>query len=291
MTLAAGRRALQIDFGLGAAWPLALGFAVLAIPTALTLADQTWSREAGAQGPIILATGGWLLWRQLPELRRLAAPGPLWATALLLAASLAFYVGGRVFDFITLEAGGLYGVGVAMLHAKFGWRVLLRTWFPLLYLAFAIPPPSALVDALTAPLKQFVSFVATSGLQAVGLPVARQGVTIFVAQYQLLVEDACSGMNSLIGLSAISLLYIYLLRGSSWAYSLVLTALVIPIAIVANILRIVTLILLTYFFGDAVAQGFIHMAAGLFLFATALLLVFGLDQLLVAVWSRVRRPG
>ena len=113
-----------------------------------------------------------------------------------------------------------------------------------------------------------------------GIPITREGVTLFVAQYQLLVEDACSGMNSLVGLIAISLFYIYLLRNASWRYSLVLLCLVIPIAIIANIIRIIVLVLLTYFFGDAVAQGFLHNLAGLFLFATALMLVFGVDNLI-----------
>jgi exosortase len=269
-------------------WPLLLGLAVLAVPTFATLADQTWSREAGAQGPIVLATGAWLLWRLGPELRRHAQPGALWLTLLILAVSLVSYILGRVLDYVTFEAGGLYGVGVAMFHHRFGPRLMRRTWFPLVYLAFAVPPPSVLIDRATAPLKHFVTWAATGGLHAVGLPVARQGVTIFVAQYQLLVADACSGMNSLIGLTAVSLLYIYLLRRASPLYALLLTAFIIPIAIAANIVRIVTLILLTYGFGDAVAQGFLHFTAGLFLFAIALLLVFAVDALLTALGARRR---
>ncbi len=268
------------------AWPLFLGLAVLAIPTFATLADQTWSRETGAQGPIVLATGAWLLWRQGPELKRLAQPGALWLTLLILAISLASYVIGRVLDYLTFETAGLYGAGLAMFHDRFGARLMRGNWFPLLYLAFAVPPPGALVDSATAPLKHFVTWAATGGLQAIGLPVSREGVTIFVAQYQLLVADACSGMNSLIGLTAISLLYIYLLRRASPLYALLLTAFVIPIAIAANILRIVTLVLLTYGFGDAVAQGFLHFTAGLFLFAVALLLVFAVDALLTALGAR-----
>ena len=69
-------------------------------------------------------------------------------------------------------------------------------------------------------------------------------------------------MNSLVGLIAVSLLYIYLMRGSSWVYSVVLVMLVIPVAIVANIMRIMVLVLLTYFFGNEVAQGFLHVTAG-----------------------------
>ncbi|MBT9471370.1 MAG: exosortase V [Phenylobacterium sp.] len=263
-----------------------MAFAVLAIPTIISLGDQVWSRESGAHGPIVLLTGGWLIWRKLPDLRRAAVPGQSWLTVAMLCVALPLYVFGRAYDFISLEVAGLYGVGAAILHAHFGLRALFMNWFPFLYLAFVIPPPEWLIDRLTAPLKLFVSYVTTAGLQAVGVPVFREGVTLMVAQYQLLVEDACSGMNSITGLVAISLFYIYLLRNASWRYSLFLVCLVIPIAIIANIIRVATLVLLTYFFGDAVAQGFLHMAAGLLLFTSALLLVFLVDHLISYVLGR-----
>jgi exosortase len=269
--------------------PLIVGLAFLAVPTAITLSGQTWSTEAGAQGPLVLCTGAWLLWRIGPELRESAAPGQPLITAAVLILSLAVYVFGRAYDFITFEAAGAYGAGTAMLHARFGARAMIKHWFPFLYLAFVIPPPEYILVHLTAPLKQFVSLVSTSWLASFGVPVAREGVTIFVAQYQLLVEDACSGMNSIIGIIAVSLLYIYLTRGSSWRYSLLLTSFAVPIAVVANILRIMTLILLTYFFGDGVAQGFLHYTAGFFLFALSLLLVFSLDRLFSVIGSRLER--
>ncbi len=286
MTVSPTRTARRFDFTFGGAWPLVLGFAVLAIPTLVSLAQQTWSQEFRDHGPIVLATGAWVLWRQAPEFRRAADPGRVWLTMVVLAGSLIAYVFGRAYDFITLEVGGLYGVGLAILQSRFGVPVMVKNWFPLFYLALSIPPPSFLLDSITAPLKRFVSMIATNGLHDIGYPVAREGVTIFVAQYQLLVEDACSGLNSIIGLIAISLLYIYLMRGSSWRYAVFLTFLVIPIAIVANILRIVTLVLLTYYFGDEVAQGFIHFTAGLFLFTVALALVFAIDSLIFRFLNR-----
>ncbi|WP_299538788.1 exosortase V [Phenylobacterium sp.] len=272
-------------------WPGLLGFAALAVPTIKTLAGQAWVRESGAHGPIVLVTGLWLLARQLTAARASARQGALWLSALGLILGLAIYVFGRVFDFISLETLGLFGVGVAMLHSAFGVAALVRNWFPLFYLGFAIPPPGWLIDKITAPLKQFVSEVAMRSLYAVGLPVSRQGVTIYVSKYQLLMEDACSGMNSLVGLTAISLLYIYLLRGSSIRYSLLMTAFVIPIAIFGNILRVMILILLTYFFGDEVAQGFLHYTAGFLLFAIDLVLVFAVDSLLVRIVPRAWRPA
>ena len=267
---------------------LVAGFSALAIPTLISLADQTWSREFGAYGPIVLVTGLWLLWRQLPEFQREGRPGGLWLTALIIAIALPLYVFGRAYDFITLEAAGVYGIGISILQSRVGAKILLIHWFPLLYLGFVVPPPSSILADLTAPLKQLVSHAATDWLSAFGVPVARQGVTIFVAQYQLLVEDACSGMNSIVGLVAVSLLYIYLMRGSSLLYSLFLLAFVVPIAILANIVRIMTLILLTYFFGNDVAQGFLHFTAGMLLFSTALLCVFGIDQLIGYLQNRFR---
>ena len=267
-------------------WPLLLALAVLTVPTLVTLGEQVWSTEAGAHGPIVLVTGLWLLWRKLPELREAAKPGSAWLTTLMLIVALPLYVFGRAYDFISLEIAGLYGVGVSMLHARFGFQALLKNWFPLLYLAFLVPPPGWVMDSVTAPLKLFVSYITTAGLQLFGVPVYREGVTLMIAQYQLLVEDACSGMNSMTGLVAISLFYIYLLRNASWHYSLFLIFLVIPIAVIANIIRVATLVLLTHFFGDAVAQGFLHMAAGLLLFTSALLLVFLVDNFMSYVLRR-----
>lgn len=271
----------QVRLPIGAAQlPLVVGFAALAIPTLVSLGHQVWNTEAGAHGPIVAAVGLWLLFRGWSEAKPLVEPGSPVLAALGLSASLALYVFGRPFDFITFEVAGLYGAGVSVLYARIGLRALLRIWFPVAYLALIVPPPNWLMDQITSPLKQFVSWAAMSILSSAGIPVAHQGVTIFVGSYRLLVEDACSGMNSIVGLVAVSLLYIYLLRGSHARYAALLTAATIPIAVVGNVIRIMTLILLTYFFGDEVAQGFLHQTAGLFLFAIDLLLVFGLDSIL-----------
>ncbi len=271
--------------------PLLVGLALLVIPTFATLGKQVWSQESGAHGPIILATGAWLLWREVDSFKTHGRPGGALLPAAAMLLSLLVYVFGRAFDFISLETIAVYGVGLAILYSYFGFKALLRSWFPLFYLGFLVPPPNWLMDQLTGPLKQFVSFIATAPLHALGLPISREGVTIEVGSYQLLVEDACSGMNSLIGLSAISLLYIFLLRGSSVRYSLLLTMFVIPIAVAGNILRVMILILLTYFFGDEIAQGFLHFAAGIFLFVVDLLLVFLVDSILVRILPKSWRPA
>ncbi len=266
--------------------PLLLGFAVLAIPALITLGGDNWSTEAGSDGPIILATGAWLLWRAWPGFVMAGAPGQGWVTAAILGPALISYILGRAYDFETLAILGVWGAGVAMLQSGFGGAVLRAGWFPFLYLGFLIPPPEFLLHALTAPLKVFVSYAATATLALAGLPVVSHGVAIEVGSYQLLVEEACSGMNSILGLLAVGLFYIHLMHGSSVRRSLILTAALIPIAILANIVRIMILILLTYFAGNEAAQGFLHGFAGMVVFTVALALVFAFDRLVTALQAR-----
>lgn len=269
---------------------LYLGLAAIVVPSLISMGSQAWTREAGAHGPLVLITGLWLLWRERRDLIAGATPSSPWLTALGMLASFAAYVFGRAYEFISVEAAGLYGFCVTILYAFVGLRAVLKNWFPLFYLAFAIPLPVWFIDDITAPLKIFVSYAATSILSAIGIPIFREGVTLIVAQYNLLVEDACSGLNSLIGLTAIGLFYVYLLRRASWVYSAFLTLMLIPIAILANIIRIMILVLLTYYFGNAVGQGFLHEMAGMVLFATALMLVFLIDSVLSRFWP-VRRSA
>lgn len=267
---------------------LAVALLVLA-PTLYRLGTQVWSKEFGAHGPIVLATGAWLLWRRFPAMLTEGRSGSSVITFVFAGLSLAVYAFGRAYDLISLEAGGLYAFGVALLYDRFGAFTLLRNWFPIFYLGLLLPVPGWMLDEFTAPLKLLVSAMAAGAVEPFGIPIMREGVTMVVGPYQLLVEDACSGLNSLIGLVAITLFYIYLLRNAGWRYSLFLVFLIIPVAILANVIRIVTLILLTYFFGDAVGQGFLHVTAGLFLFALSLVLMFAIDNIVSRFWPGARR--
>lgn len=255
---------------------LALGFALLAIPTLISLARQSWTTELGAHGPIVLATGVWLLSQSLPREGWRASPRG-WRGFALLVLALPVYVFGRAYDFISLEVGALYLVMLAVAWRLLKWEQFRKIGFPLLYLGFLVPPPGWLIDQLTAPLQLLASSSVTRALSALGYPIVNSGVTLFIAQYQLLVEQACSGMNSLVGLTAIMLFYIYLVHRSSWRHALALGLCIVPIALFVNILRVAALVLITYYMGDAAAQGFLHMTTGIVLFAMALAIAFALD--------------
>jgi exosortase B len=272
-------------------WPLVLGVLVLAVPTLISMARGPWSLESGVHGPIVLATGLWLIMGRADEIRAHMRPGAPWLTGLGLALGIVLYGFGRAFDFISIEVAALLLLLLAVAHACFGLEVLRRMWFPVFYLGFLIPLPGWLLDAVTQPLKIFVSEMVTGGLSRLGYPMGRTGVTIFVDTYQLLVEDACAGLNSLVSLSAIGLFYVYMLRGSNWRYSMLLLALVLPVAVGANIVRVAALVLITYYLGNAAAQGYLHNFAGMVTFVSALLLIFLVDQLLSPVREALARRG
>jgi exosortase/archaeosortase family protein len=106
-----------------------------------------------------------------------------------------------------------------------------------------------------------------------------------VGQYQLLVADACAGLNSMFTLEALGLLYMNMMKYTSVTRNVVLSILVIPIAFVANVVRVMILVLVTYHFGDAAGQGFVHSFAGMVLFLVGLLLVLATDFLLGFVFK------
>ena len=270
---------------------LAAGAVALFLPTIASLGAGPWSTEAGVHGPLVLATGIWLILRRLPEIRAIAAPGSLGIAAVGMLIAVPAYIFGRAFDFISVEVASMLLAYLVVAYTFLGAAVLRLMWFPIVYLAFMIPIPGSILDSATQPLKALVSQSVTSVLSELGYPVARVGVTIYVAQYQLLVEDACAGLNSLISLTAIGLFYVYVMRNTNWRYSVLLLLLVLPIAILANCIRVAALVLLTYYFGDAVAQGFLHKFAGMVTFTSALLFIFLIDALLspVRAWLEQTR--
>lgn len=269
-------------------WPLIVGLLILMIPTIVTLGRQSWSMEIGAHGPIVLATGAWLMFHAAARIPAGTPGGSGLVTVAIMIVALPLYIVGRAFDILSFEAVAAWAILVAICWALVG-RQIRKLAFPLLYLGFLIPPPGWLIDQATAPLQQFVSMVATKSLGSLGYPILNSGVTIFIAQYQLLVEQACSGMNSIVGLTAISVFYIYVLYGaSSWRYALMLMVFILPIAVLTNIVRVTLLVLITYYMGDAAAQGFLHMTTGIILFAIALVLMVGLDGLLRRVLHNQR---
>lgn len=258
---------------------IAAAVATLLVPTLMTLGRNHWTTEGGAHGPLILISGLWLVWRERKHIHfRPEAISNWWLV--LLAPLLLAYAYARSVSMLGIETASLYLTMVLLGFFYWGPRVMRRLWFPVIYLGFLIHPPYALVAEWTQPLKIYISQASVDLLHLFGYPIAASGVLIQVGQYELLVKQACAGLGSLVTLMALGLLYVHLTQPSDRIRTLILLSAIVPIAIFANFLRVIILILLTYHVSDGVAQSFAHDIAGVATFALSCLGMFAVDYLL-----------
>ena len=259
-------------------WLLAgIGLVAMYVPTYWAAFNGIWQTDEMGHGPIILAVLLWLFWGVRAAVLNAPVEPLRWLGWPLFGLGLLSYVFGRVFNISSVEFASHLFIVAGLLLLLRGAEALRAAWFPVLYLIFLAPLPGTFVDAITAPLKSWISVIVVDLLYYAGYPIARAGVMITIGQYQLLVADACSGLNSMFSLSALGTLFMYIMGRKSLAHNAIMLAAILPIAFAANIIRVTTLVLVTYHLGDEVGQGFLHGAAGMVLMIAALILFFALD--------------
>ena len=262
-------------------WPVFLGLAILFVPTFYDLFTGPWIGEEQGHGPIIFGLALWLIYRKWPEvLEATTPPRTSWTGWPILAIGLVVHLLGRSQHILMLEILSIIVVMAAVLLVKRGGRALLVLWFPFFFMIFMVPLPSEFVAAVTMPMKMAVSWATEHLLFAFGYPISRSGVILQIGQYQLLVADACAGLQTLLTLEALGLFYLNLMRHPSAFRNIGLALFIVPISFSANVIRVVVLTLITYYFGDAAGQGFLHGFAGMVLFVTALVLILSIDSAL-----------
>ena len=263
--------------------PIILGLAVLYLPSLYDLFTGIWSQDEQMHGPIVLGISVWLLYRNWAVMEE-AAQGQLasnWGWPIFVVG-LLLYALGRSQDILLLEIGSAIWLLVGLLLLQRGTAALKAQWFAVFFMLFMVPLPGAVVDTVTMPMKMAVSYVAEHVLYWAGYPIGRNGVILQIGQYMLLVADACAGLHTLLTLEALGLLYLNIVRRDSFFRNVGLAVLIVPISFTANVIRVMTLSLITYHFGDAAGQGFLHGFAGMVLFMSALVLIIGFDSALQA---------
>jgi exosortase B len=238
------------------------GLLLLYVPTYRDLASVFWESSRGSQGPLILVAWFWLLWRERAafalESRTAHASAVGWA---LIGFGALLYVLGRSQGIFQVEVGSQLALLPGILLVLRGAACVRRLWFVLFFLIFLVPLHGSLIDSLLVPLKALVSAAVTQVLFHAGLPVARDGVVIYAGNYQLFIAEACSGLNSIVALTAVGAVYVHVAAHREPARNVLLLAAILPVAILANLLRVMGLVLATYFGGDRLGQQ-LHDYAG-----------------------------
>jgi exosortase D (VPLPA-CTERM-specific) len=158
--------------------------------------------------------------------------------------------------------------------------------FPWAFSFLMIPLPALILQRFTFPLQIFASRLAALSLQAVGIPVLREGNVIVLASLSLEVAEACSGIRSLVSLVTLAIIYGYMVERRNWVRVL-LACSAVPIAVVANVFRIFGTGLLGQLWDPDKAQGFFHEFQGWLVFVVSLILLFAFHRVVNWIW----KPG
>jgi len=234
------------------------------------LARQWATAEDMSHGFFVPLVAAYVAWRQRVELAAIRAVPNYWGLVLAGWGGVQMLLGTLAAQVFVAETAFLVSLTGAVLFLG-GTRALKILAFPLFLLVFMFPIPAILYARVTLPLQLFASSVAETILNALGVPVLRDGNVLELASQRLSVVEACSGIRSLVSLAFLALVYAYFFDRRTWMRWLLLGA-TVPIAIAANAARVTLMGLIGEYRTD-LAQGFMHLAEGWVLFVTALALV------------------
>ncbi len=239
-----------------------------------------WSHDDNySHGFLIIPLAAYLAWERRDRLQGVPArPATLWGLAGVLAGIALLVVGllgaelflTRIAMIVTLVGGILFVLG---------WRHLRLLAFPVAILLLMIPIPAIVFNQIVFPLQLLASRVGETSLQAAGIPVLREGNIITLANTTLEVAEACSGIRSLVSLLTLAIVFGYFAdpRGS---IRVLVAMSAVPVAIIANGIRVAGTGIAAHYYGAAAAEGFFHTFSGWLVFVVAFVMLFLVIQML-----------
>lgn len=262
--------------------PFAAAFALLFWPTFIWMAKRFDAADSFySHGWLIPFASAWLVWQRRGALNRVQIR-PSYSGLLLLVPSLLVHTVATWWQIGFASGLAMVGAVYGLVWTLYGWPVLWALRFPLLFLLFMVPVPGVLLLSISFKMKLLAATLATHILHLMGMPAVQAGSTIHVPGISVIVDDTCSGLRSLITLIALSTLWTSLLppQAKPW-HKLTIVAASIPIALIANMVRILTLVFLSAIYGPKIADSFIHYGSGIVVFGVALAALAGLSKRLV----------
>lgn len=251
--------------------------ALLAVACAPALVDMArrWFEAEGhyGHGPLVVAASAWLAWRARGRLA--AAPAGSHPLGLVVVALAAAAIGvGRLEDVAALVNLGLVlalaGLSLTVLGPA-RTRVLA---FPLGFLCLAVPLPPFALDAVTFRLKLVAAWLTVKVVEAAQVPVVAEGGTLNFEGATVTVADACSGLKTVMSLTAMAALFAHL--QATRARAALIAGLALPLAVLANAARVLFLCGLVAWAGPEALEGPLHEGSGLVVYAVAMIVLLAL---------------
>jgi exosortase len=272
-----------VKLGIVAAAALALYAPVMA-----KLAQDWWHNPNYSQGFLIPPLAAYLVWDNRRTLAETPSKPSNWGLAFALGAAAVLFLGSLGAE-LFLTRISLVLMIASLVVFLFGWQWLHRLVFPLAVLLMMIPIPEIIFNQIALPLQLAATRLAGGFLSLVGVPAFLDGNLIELPNNVTLeVAEACSGIRSLMALLALGLTYAYFFD-SRPAVRWILLAATLPIAIVANGVRIAGTGVLTYLVSQDAAEGYFHVFSGWLVFVVAFLMFVALHKLISLFWRDPKR--
>jgi exosortase len=256
---------------------------------------RQWSSDDNySHGFFVLPLAAFFAWERRERLLA-AARRPSALGAILVAASLLMYLAGVFGAELFLTRVSLIGVLAGSVLYVWGREPFRILFFPLAFLLLMVPLPAILFNQLAFPLQLVASQLGESAIAAAGIPVLREGNVLHLPARTLEVAEACSGIRSLVSLLMLGIVLGYFTERRIGARVLVTLA-AIPIAILANAVRVAGTGLASEWVSPAAADGFFHSFSGWLMFVVAFAGLLLFQQLLsvARAWrgrARARRTA
>lgn len=233
-----------------------------------------------SHGWLVPFASAWLIWKRRDELARLPLQSSYGGLLLLVPSVLLHIIAS--WSRLHVISGLMLVTSVwGLAWTVWGRQALWTLRFPLAFLLFMVPLPGVVLIGASFRLKLAAASLAAKLLNLAGIAAAQEGSMIRLPALTVIVDDTCSGLRSLISLVALATIWTTFLpaRTPAWR-KFVLAAASIPIALVANMVRILLLTVIALVWGVAASEGFVHYGSGMVIFGVALLVLGWLSRLL-----------
>jgi exosortase len=261
-------------------WTLTI---VLYAPIFIALYRTRWDTVDYTHAYFILPLSLWLVWRKRLRIREIIDTNNQYynntLNFFLLLIGIVMHIFGLRQGYVFFQIISIIPFLYGLTGYLYGSQMAKELSFPILYLLLLVPPPFAILDSITLPMRHGISVATELILRIFDYPVTRSGLELTIGYNTIFMGAPCSGFRSLITMFSLVIVYVYILNGSLWK-KLTLAACIIPMSLLGNLIRVITLCLITFYFGEEVGQGFFHNFSGIMIFIITLFGLIGIESLL-----------
>ena len=253
---------------------------LLAFWPVITGLIDAWSTDDNySHGFFIVPLAAYFAWERRAQFEH-AEVRPSVTGLAVVALSMVLLVAGMLGAEYFLSRVALIGTIVGAVLFLGGWARLRVLLFPLAFLLLMVPLPALIFNKIAFPLQLLASHVGEYSISAMEIPILREGNVLILANATLEVAEACSGIRSLVSLFTLGLVFGYFADRRLWVRSVIALS-AIPVAILANGLRVASAGVAAHNYGTEGVEGVFHDVSGWVVFVIAFLMMLAIQRLLL----------